>query len=315
MAAAAATATALLGVTSAAHADSARITAVASSTPQAVNGATVSQYLRYAVKHLPGAPAQPAGYARSLFKLWDDADHDCRDTRAEVLAAESTYKTNAGCTIQYGAWHSYYDDTYFSDPSKLDIDHMVPLAEAWASGARSWSSATREAYANDLSDPRTLIAVSAHANRSKGDRDVAHWLPEYGACKYVGQWVAVKLRWHLSVDPLERQALVHDAAACSNVRITTHRARVVLAAAPSTPTPDPSTPAPSTPAPSTPTTTPSPTEPTPSPTPSHACTTTSSGSCIRGGAFCPQASYGQVGYDAYGNQYVCSGDRTHPHWS
>jgi predicted secreted protein len=53
--------------------------------------------------------------------------------------------------------------------------------------------------------------------------------------------------------------------------------------------------------------------PTP-PKPQHACTTTSSGSCIQGGEFCPQASYGQSGWDAAGRRYVCQGDSTHPHW-
>ena len=46
----------------------------------------------------------------------------------------------------------------------------------------------------------------------------------------------------------------------------------------------------------------------------HACTHTSSGSCIRGGQFCPQSSYGRSGWDAQGRRYVCKGDRTHPHW-
>jgi hypothetical protein len=46
----------------------------------------------------------------------------------------------------------------------------------------------------------------------------------------------------------------------------------------------------------------------------HSCTTTSSGSCIRGGQFCPQASYGKLGYDAGGDTHTCTGDATHPHW-
>jgi len=46
----------------------------------------------------------------------------------------------------------------------------------------------------------------------------------------------------------------------------------------------------------------------------HACTRTSSGSCIRGGQFCPQAKYGRSGWDAQGRRYVCKGNRTHPHW-
>lgn len=56
------------------------------------------------------------------------------------------------------------------------------------------------------------------------------------------------------------------------------------------------------------------TAPRPRAVASHACTQTSSGSCIRGGEFCPQASYGQSGWDAAGTRYVCTGDHTHPHW-
>jgi hypothetical protein len=67
-------------------------------------------------------------------------------------------------------------------------------------GGWAWDEQIREAYANDLEDPRTLVAVSASANRSKGDRDPAGWLPERDVCTYVGNWIAVKARWHLSVD-------------------------------------------------------------------------------------------------------------------
>jgi hypothetical protein len=77
----------------------------------------------------------------------------------------------------------------------------VPLAEAWRSWAKRWNSSTRKPYANDLGDFRILVAVSAHANRSKGDGDPAHWMPTYGKCTYVRQWVAVKLRWRLKINP------------------------------------------------------------------------------------------------------------------
>ena len=50
------------------------------------------------------------------------------------------------------------------------------------------------------------------------------------------------------------------------------------------------------------------------PTIAARCTTTSSGSCIRGGEFCPRSMYNRAGYDAYGRRYVCKGNRTHPHW-
>jgi hypothetical protein len=201
--------------------------ATAATTPTAVRGAAVSKNLRSAVTSLRVAAPRPSGYSRTKFKLWDDADHDCRDTRAEVLAKESTRKVTGTCTIRTGRWLSYYDGRIFTKASGLDIDHLVPLKEAWASGARSWTAAKREAYANDLSEVRTLVAVSAHANRSKGDRDPARWLPTLRKCRYINQWVVVKLRWGLTVDRAEKAALVRIAAGCPDVRLTTYRAKVV----------------------------------------------------------------------------------------
>ena len=273
------------------------VVARVSGTPKAVNGAKFTVRLRAGIRRIPERAEQPSGYERSRFKLWDDTDHDCQDTRSEVLRQESERRVTGTCAARTGLWFSYYDHTQFTRASKLDIDHLVPLAEVWRSGGRSWSAAKREAYANDLTDRRTLVAVSAHANRSKGDRDPAEWLPDYRKCKYVRSWVDVKLRWGLSADPAEKAALKDVAAGCPNSRITVHKAKIRTIAAPTkhhhggsqsgggggggT---------------------------------SHACTRTSTGSCISGGQFCPQASYGHVGYDAHGNAYICTGDRSHPHW-
>jgi hypothetical protein len=46
----------------------------------------------------------------------------------------------------------------------------------------------------------------------------------------------------------------------------------------------------------------------------HKCTRTSTGKCIRGGEFCPEAKYGKSGWSATGKRYVCKGSHTHPHW-
>ena len=189
---------------------------VVSTSMSAEAGARVKVRLRAAVKHLPVARETRAGYVRSKFRLWTDANGDCQDTRAEVLISESKTRTTGGCTIRTGKWFSYYDHRTFRRASDLDIDHMVPLAEAWDSGAKRWTSDTRERYANDLHDRRTLIAVSAHANRSKGDRDPSEWMPIYGKCRYVKQWVAVKVRWSLKVNRAEKRTLVRRASHCTN---------------------------------------------------------------------------------------------------
>jgi hypothetical protein len=196
------------------------------STPQAVNGAAITRTFRAAVAALPVSTEVRSGYERSKFKLWDDIDHDCQNTRAEVLIAESKKKTTGACTIKAGKWVSYYDDRTFTKASGLDIDHLVPLAEVWDSGGRAWSAAKREAYANDLSDARTLVAVSASANRSKGDRDPAEWMPADGRCQYALQWTVVKTRWALSVDAVEKATLKHYARICPKRMLTTHKAVV-----------------------------------------------------------------------------------------
>jgi hypothetical protein len=94
---------------------------------------------------------------------------------------------------------------------------MVSLAEAWDSGARAWTAATRQRFANDLGDSRALVAVTASANRSKGDRDPAEWMPDKRRCLYVRQYVATKLRWSLEVDGAEKRFLGARAASCPQV--------------------------------------------------------------------------------------------------
>jgi len=79
---------------------------------------------------------------------------------------------------------------------KLDADHLVPLAEAWDSGASQWPAKKREVYAHGLDDARALITVSAASNRSKSDQDPSTWLPPFAGyrCQYVTDRVADKAR-------------------------------------------------------------------------------------------------------------------------
>jgi len=97
-----------------------------------------------------------------------------------VLIKEAADKprVRSGCGLRGGAWWSRYDGVRTSDPSSFDVDHLVPLNEAWQSGAWTWSSAKRKAYANDLGYQASLIAVSASSNRSKSDRETQDWMPD-----------------------------------------------------------------------------------------------------------------------------------------
>ena len=151
-------------------------------------------------------------YNRSAFRHWIDADKDGCDTRSEVLIEEAILKPKVGkkCVLTGGKWRSQYDKLVTTNPSTLDIDHLVPLAEAWRSGAWAWSDKQREDFANDLTDARALVAVSASSNRSKGDKDYSQWRPDLNAgteqwisCNYLKAWVAIKMRYQLTVDSNE----------------------------------------------------------------------------------------------------------------
>ncbi|MFF0408341.1 HNH endonuclease family protein [[Kitasatospora] papulosa] len=170
------------------------------------------------VRALPLAAESRTGYERSSFKHWVDADKDSCNTRMEVLIAESRIAPTieAGCKVTAGSWYSYYDGLTLTAPGGLDIDHMVPLAEAWDSGASQWTPARREAYANDLGSDRSLVAVTARTNRSKADQDPSTWLPPLAdaRCTYAADWVATKLRWGLTVDQPEADALTTLAESC-----------------------------------------------------------------------------------------------------
>ncbi len=189
-------------------------------------GRTVRMRLRRAVTQLPVAAETRRGYDRDKFRHWIDANHDCQDTRDEVLDAESVSAVS-GCDITTGEWKSYYDGTVWTDASDVDIDHLVPLAEAWDSGARRWTAGTRSRFANDLGDPRPLVAVTDNVNQSKSDQDPAEWMPDLGTCRYAREWVAVKIRWRLTVNRPEKQELRDRAQNCPNAFVTIRRAKVV----------------------------------------------------------------------------------------
>ena len=181
---------------------------------------TYTGTVRDAVSKLTVAVEVRTGYDRTLFRHWVDVDRDCQTARAEVLIAETlapvTFTTTSNCTVATGQWYSYYDARTFTTASEVSIDHMVALAEAWDSGASAWTAADRQAFANDLGDPRSLIAVSISSNSSKSDSDPVDWLPANEQCRYVADWVAVKVRWSLTVDQSEKDRLTQLAADCAD---------------------------------------------------------------------------------------------------
>ena len=148
------------------------------------------------------------GYVRALFEHWRDIDGDGCDSRQQVLKRDSVTLPQVdpySCKVIAGDWESPYDGARWSDPTDIDIDHVVALKEAWDSGAWAWSSAMRKAYANDTSDKRTLLAVTDNVNQRKSDKDPSNWTPPLKSylCTYLGNWISVKARWNLSMDKSE----------------------------------------------------------------------------------------------------------------
>ncbi|MEU8992858.1 HNH endonuclease family protein [Streptomyces sp. NPDC048558] len=182
--------------------------------------------LTEAVAGLPVATESRDGYDRNKFRHWNTGDDpaDGCNTRAEVLIHEAVDPPTVGpgCRLTGGSWWSYYDATVVTSASGLDIDHMVPLAEAWDSGASAWTPRRREAYANDQGAEPSLVAVTARSNRSKADQDPAQWLPPAADvhCRYLAEWVGTKLRWALAVDDGELAALEGAAAGCPEQTVT-----------------------------------------------------------------------------------------------
>ncbi|MFI6861558.1 HNH endonuclease family protein [Streptomyces sp. NPDC050421] len=173
--------------------------------PTPVSASTARTYLgELTVK----AEGSSTGYSRDKFPHWITQSGAC-NTREVVLKRDGTnVSQDSSCAAVSGSWYSEYDGATWTAASDLDIDHMVPLAEAWRSGASGWTTAQRQAYANDLTRPQ-LIAVTDNVNQSKSDQDPATWLPSRTAykCTYVRAWVHVKHYYDLSVDSAEKSAL------------------------------------------------------------------------------------------------------------
>lgn len=163
------------------------------------------------------------------FGNWGDEDDDGRDTRQEVLALESlvpvTWSDN-GKKVTAGLWYDPFTGKTFTAPliptasggkyAIVQIDHIVPLKEAYESGAKNWTQEKRESYANNLSNPGHLLAVHGPTNGSKGHKDPADWLPpnEDFHCAYVQMWSRIKKEWELAMDEAEFDAIATVLAAC-----------------------------------------------------------------------------------------------------
>ncbi|SHF28681.1 HNH endonuclease family protein [Streptoalloteichus hindustanus] len=156
------------------------------------------------------------GYSRDRFKHWISQGEGC-DTRETVLRRDGKgVQTDKECRATAGTWVSVYDGKTVEKAEELDIDHVVPLANAWRTGAADWTDERRSQFANDLKAPQ-LLAVTANTNRSKGDQDPSQWKPPARTywCEYATRWITVKSGYGLWVTQEEKAALHEMLGACS----------------------------------------------------------------------------------------------------
>ena len=176
------------------------------------------------VKTLDGLTVSPpgsmAGYSREKFPHWSDAQQSgwntepsCDTRDAALIRDGQNVQVGSGCRVSSGKWLDPYTNRTYTDPSDIDIDHIVPLANSWRSGSDSWDTAERERYAND---PDVVLSVEDNANQEKGDKGPEAWKPPNQAewCDYAKRWVQIKGKYDLSVNEQEKRTLVQMLNGC-----------------------------------------------------------------------------------------------------
>ena len=175
-----------------------------------------------ALKQLEVAPAGTmSGYDREAFPHWSDArengwrvsDSSCDTRDAALIRDGEDLVVEEGCDVESGRWQDPYTTRTYTDPLDIDIDHIVPLANAYRSGASEWDEARRETYAND---PNNLLSVEDNANQEKGDKGPEAWKPPNRTiwCSYAKRWISVKAEYALTVNPQEKAALRQMLSTC-----------------------------------------------------------------------------------------------------
>ena len=152
------------------------------------------------------------GFDAAAWPHWTDADGDCENTAAEVMIAESVFeatRTDDGCGVTQGLWDDAWSGIQHESAADVTVQHLVPLANAHASGGAAWDAARRTAFANDLSADEHLVVVGRDVAAARADRAPEAWQPplESGRCAYARAWASIKKRWDLTVTQAELDAL------------------------------------------------------------------------------------------------------------
>lgn len=183
-------------------------------------------------KLTPGEP-QRVPYDREEWDHWITAPgaKSCWNVREQVLYEEAVKDSvklldkndkevknvKDACKISKGEWKDPYTGKTFTNPSDLDIDHMIPLAYTARQGGQAWDADKKKDYANNMGNPNHLIAVEASANRQKGDQGPSTWKPSDKGyhCSYATSWTVISSEWGLTVPEADRKAIQDMLSTCS----------------------------------------------------------------------------------------------------
>jgi hypothetical protein len=158
------------------------------------------------------APSQTQNippYDRKEWGQWQDFDHDCQNTRQEILVKESlvpvTFARNT-CTVKTGKWMDFYTGEFFFNAPEVEIDHVVPVKLAHDLGGFAWDKTRKREFYNDTDN---LVITSKRNNAQKSANDITVWQPakKDRACAQAKRWVKIKQRYHLPISPTETEYL------------------------------------------------------------------------------------------------------------
>ncbi|CAI7977380.1 MULTISPECIES: HNH endonuclease family protein [unclassified Parafrankia] len=161
-------------------------------------------------------------YKRNEFgTAWSDVDHNGCDTRNDILHRDLrsiTTRSNDDCIVLTGELRDPYTTRIIRfdrgrNSSAVQIDHVIPLADAWRTGALEWTAKERLGFAND---PENLLAVDGPINQQKSDQDASEWLPPSPGirCAYIARQVGLKSRYGLWVEQAEADAMRQVLQSC-----------------------------------------------------------------------------------------------------
>lgn len=181
------------------------------------------------VEQIKTGPTEKVAYDRKEWNHWITL-RTCWDVRDEVLVRDAvpgsvvlldkndavTTDVNKACKVKSGTWIDPYSGVTMTDPSGIDIDHVVPLKYTATHGGQAWDKKKKEEYANSLSYSSHLLATSAKENRSKSDKGPSKYQPKDKNyyCAYGTEWLTITTTWDLAIPDEDKQKIKEMVATC-----------------------------------------------------------------------------------------------------